>query len=282
MLPEKVFKTHVGNQEVTISTGKLAEQAGGAVTIQIGESLLLATATMSKGIREGLDFFPLSVDFEEKMYAAGKIPGGFFRREGRPGTEAILISRLTDRPLRPLFPKGMRNEVQIIVTTLSSDAENHLDIMAVNSASAALHISDIPWNGPIAAIRVGHIEGEFVANPTIPQMVDSSLDLRMAGSREAIIMVEAGAQEVSEALMIEALEYGHKAMQPLIDLQEEMRAALGKEKTEVPLAESDESVVEAVMARVGSRIRDIVVEHDDRSGRNEAMEELRLRQNPKN
>jgi polyribonucleotide nucleotidyltransferase len=183
MLPEKIFTTRIGNYEYTIGTGKLAEQAGGAVTVRVGDSLLLATATMSKGIREGLDFFPLSVDYEEKMYAAGRIPGSFFRREGRPSTEAILICRLTDRPLRPLFPDGMRNEVQIIITTLSSDAEQHLDIMAVNAASAALTISDIPWNGPIGAVRVGYIEGKFVVNPTIPQMVDSTLDLRMAGSQ---------------------------------------------------------------------------------------------------
>lgn len=275
MTQEQTFTTRVGNDEIHISTGKLAEQAGGAVTIRMGDSLLFATATMSKGIREGLDFFPLSVDYEEKMYAAGRIPGSFFRREGRPSTEAILICRLTDRPLRPLFPDGMRNEVQIIITTLSSDAEHHLDIMAVNAASAALTISDIPWNGPIAAIRVGYINGELVANPTIPQMVDSTLDLRMAGTRDAIIMVEAGALEVSEDILVEALEFGHQHMQPLIDLQEEMRTAAGKEKREVEFAQTDEELAEKVKARVGDRIRQIVVEFDDRSGRNEAMDELR-------
>jgi polyribonucleotide nucleotidyltransferase len=275
MLPERTFTTRVGNADIHISTGKLAEQAGGAVTIRMGDSQLFATATMSKGIREGLDFFPLSVDYEEKMYAAGRIPGSFFRREGRPSTEAILICRLTDRPLRPLFPDGMRNEVQIIITTLSSDSEHHLDIMAVNAASAALMLSNIPWNGPIGAIRVGYIEGQLVANPTIPQMVDSTLDLRMAGTREAIIMVEAGAQEVSEELLIEALEFGHNQMQPLIDLQIEMREALGKEKTEVVYAETDMELAERVQARIGDRIRQIVVEFDDRSGRNEAMDALR-------
>ncbi len=275
MQQEQTFTTRVGNDEIHISTGKLAEQAGGAVTIRMGDSLLFATATMSKGIREGLDFFPLSVDYEEKMYAAGRIPGSFFRREGRPSTEAILICRLTDRPLRPLFPDGMRNEVQIIITTLSSDAEHHLDIMAVNAASAALTISDIPWNGPIGAIRVGYINGELVANPTIPQMVDSTLDLRIAGTRDAIIMVEAGALEVSEEILVEALEFGHQQMQPLIDLQEEMRAAAGKEKREVEYAQTDEELAEKVKARVGDRIRQIVVEFDDRSGRNEAMDELR-------
>jgi len=275
MLPERTFTTRVGNADIHISTGKLAEQAGGAVTIRMGDSQLFATATMSKGIREGLDFFPLSVDYEEKMYAAGRIPGSFFRREGRPSTEAILICRLTDRPLRPLFPDGMRNEVQIIITTLSSDSEHHLDIMAVNAASAALMLSNIPWNGPIGAIRVGYIEGQLVANPTIPQMVDSTLDLRLAGTREAIIMVEAGAQEVSEELLIEALEFGHNQMQPLIDLQIEMREALGKEKTEVVYAETDMELAERVQARIGDRIRQIVVEFDDRSGRNEAMDALR-------
>ncbi len=173
MLPDHTFSTTVGNKEMTFSTGKLAEQAGGAVTARIGDCMLLATTTMSKNVREGLDFFPLSVDFEEKMYAAGRIPGGFFRREGRPTTEAILTSRLIDRPLRPLFPDGMRNEVQVIVTTLSSDSIYHLDILAVNAASAAMTISDIPWDGPIGAVRVGYINGELVASPTIPQMADS-------------------------------------------------------------------------------------------------------------
>ncbi|MFZ0544151.1 MAG: polyribonucleotide nucleotidyltransferase [Candidatus Promineifilaceae bacterium] len=275
MTPEKTFTTQVGNEEIHISTGKLAEQAGGAVTIRVGDSQLLATATMSKGIREGLDFFPLSVDYEEKMYAAGRIPGSFFRREGRPSTEAILICRLTDRPLRPLFPDGMRNEVQVIITTLSSDAEHHLDIMAVNAASAALMISDIPWNGPIGAVRVGYIDGQLVANPTIPQMVDSTLDLRMAGTKEAIIMVEAGAQEVSEELLVEALEFGHQQMQPIIDLQLEMREAVGKEKREVDYAQPDPDLTNTVQAKVGDRIHQIVVEFDDRSGRNEAMDELR-------
>ena len=152
MKSDTVFTTQVGRHALTIATGKLAEQAGGAVTLQVGESLLLATATMSKNVREGLDFFPLSVDFEEKMYAAGRIPGGFFRREGKPTTEAVLTSRLTDRPLRPLFPDGMRNEVQVIVTTLSSDSVHLLDIMSVNAASAALTISDVPWDGPILSL----------------------------------------------------------------------------------------------------------------------------------
>jgi polyribonucleotide nucleotidyltransferase len=275
MLPEHIFTTTVGGKEITFKTGKLAEQAGGAVVTQLGDNMLLTTATMSKSAREGLDFFPLSVDYEEKMYAAGRIPGSFFRREGRPTTDAILTARLTDRPLRPLFPDGMRNEVQVIITTLSSDSIHHMDIMAVNSASAAIMISDIPWNGPIGAVRVAYIDGQLVANPTIPEMENSSLDLRLAGTRDAIIMVEAGANEVSEELFVEALEFGHKAIQPLIDVQEEMRAAVGKEKREVAMAALDEGIVTAVKNRLGNRVKELVANHTDRSGRNEAMQALR-------
>jgi polyribonucleotide nucleotidyltransferase len=275
MPDERTFTTEIGGKEFSVSTGKLAEQAGGAVTARVGDSMLLATATMSKSTREGLDFFPLSVDYEENMYAAGRIPGSFFRREGRPSTEAILICRLTDRPLRPLFPKGMRNEVQMIITTLSSDGEHHLDIMAVNAASCALTISDIPWNGPIGAVRVGLIDDQLVANPTIEEMQESLLDLRMAASRDAIIMVEAGANEVSEELLLQALEFGHEAIQPIVDLQIEMREALGKEKREVNLASVDEALDTSVRERVGDRLKDIVARDLERNARNTAVEELR-------
>lgn len=275
MGPESVFHTTVGRHTLTIKTGKLAEQAGGAITLQVGESMLLATATMSKNVREGLDFFPLSVDFEEKMYAAGRIPGGFFRREGKPTTEAVLTSRLTDRPLRPLFPDGMRNEVQVIVTTLSSDSIHHLDIMSVNAASAALTISDVPWNGPIGAIRVGYIDGQFVADPTIPEMADSKLDLRIAGTRDAIIMVEAAAFEVPEELMVEALAFGHQALQPIITLLDEMRAAVGKEKREPTVSAVDTLIVDATKGRIGGRIADVIASTTEREDRNEALDALR-------
>ncbi len=275
MLEEKIFAAQVGDHDIVVSTGKLAEQAGGAVSARVGDCMVLATATMSKSIREGLDFFPLSVDYEEKMYAAGRIPGSFFRREGRPSTDSILVCRLTDRPLRPLFPYGMRNEVQIVITTLSSDSEHHLDILAVNAASMALTISDIPWNGPIGAVRVGYIDGEFIINPTIPQMADCQLDLRMAGTRDAIIMVEAGANEVSETIMLEALEVGHIGLQPLIDLQLEMRDAVGKEKREVNLASTDPEFTQQVRDRVGERIRQVVIDNTQREARNIAVEEIR-------
>lgn len=271
---EQTFTAKIGNEEITIATGRLAQQAGGAVTIQAGDTMLLATATMSKNAREGMDFFPLSVDFEEKMYAAGKIPGSFFRREGRATTEAILISRLTDRPLRPLFPDGMRNEVQVIITTLSSDDEHHLDTLCVNGASAAMHISDIPWAGPIGAVRVAYINGRFVANPTIQEMDNSILDLRMAGTKDAIIMVEAGAQEVTEELLVDALEFGHQAIQPFIQMQEEMREAVGKPKYEVELVELDPNILAMVTEQYGEQIKTTMAEID-RHIRNEAMSELR-------
>ena len=275
MYSEKSFTSRIGNEEITIATGKLAPQAGGAVTIRVGDCMLLSTATMSKSVREGLDFFPLSVDFEEKMYAGGRIPGGYFKREGRPTTEAVLVSRLTDRPLRPLFPDGMRNEVQIITSTLSADGIHNLDIMAVNAASAALHISNIPWNGPIGAVRVGYIDGQFVANPTKQDMEYSSLDLRMAASKDAIIMVEAGADEVTEEVLVEALEFGHAAMQSFIEMLNEMRAEVGKEKDEVVIKSVDAGLETAVKDRIGSRITEIIASTTDRHERNDEMGDLR-------
>src|SRR5574341_1526486 len=187
------FKTRLGEHEIVVETGHLAGQAGGAVTIREGDTLLIVTATMSAHAREGIDFFPLSVDYEERLYAAGRIPGNWFRRESRPPEGAILISRLTDRPLRPLFPKGMRNEVQVIATPLSHDQIHQSDILSVNGASAALMISDIPWEGPIGAVRVGMVNGQFVVNPTHDQMDESTLDLRMAATADAVLMVECGA-----------------------------------------------------------------------------------------
>jgi polyribonucleotide nucleotidyltransferase len=250
MKPEvKRYTTTVGSRTIAIETGKLAAQAGGAVTVHLNDSIVFAAATMGN-IREGIDFFPLSVDYEERMYAGGKIPGSFFRREGRPSTDAILTARLTDRPLRPLFPEGMRNEVQIIMYSLSADAENPLDILAINAASAAIMISDIPWNGPVAAVRVGRVDGQFIANPTFPEIERSELDLRIAGTRDAILMVEAGADEVPEDVMVAALEFGHKAIQPLIDLQLQMRAELGKPKRELTFAVPDKAFQDKVYARV--------------------------------
>ena len=275
MNPDQTFSTTIGGHEMTLSTGKLAGQAGGAVSIRQGDTMLLTTATMSKNMREGMSFFPLTVDFEEKIYAAGRIPGSFFRREARASTEGILTARVTDRAIRPLFPKGMRNEVQVITTAISSDSVHHLDLLSLNAASAALHISDVPWAGPVAAVRVGYIDGQLVVNATIQEMEASALDLRVAGSRDAILMVEAGAEMVSEALMVEALLFAHQQMQPLLDLFEEMRAAVGKEKREVALQVPDPALVAEVTARLDGRMKAIVAEKTERSDRNEAMAELR-------
>ncbi len=250
MKPEsKKYSTTLGNQTVTFETGKLAGQAGGAVTFGTPESIVFAAATMGD-VREGIDFFPLTVEYEERLYAGGRIPGSFFRREGRPGTEAILVSRLTDRPLRPLFKDGMRNEVQVIMFSLSSDGVNPLDVLAINAASAAIMISDIPWGGPVGAVRVGRVNGEFVVNPTYPEMDASDLDLRIAGTKDAILMVECGANEIPEEVMVAALELGHKSIQPLIDLQLKMQAEVGKPKREVTLFVPADDIKKKVFERV--------------------------------
>lgn len=249
-----------GDRTLTVESGQLAWQASGAVTLRYGDTLVLATATASKEPRPNIDFFPLTVDYEEKMYAAGKIPGGFIKREGRPSTEAILVSRLTDRPLRPLFPKGFRNDVQIVASPLSVDQENDPDILAIIGASAALMISDIPFNGPVGACRMGYVDGQLVVNPTFSQLADSKLDLVMAATRDAIVMVEAGAAQVPESVIVEALQRGHEAIIPVLDLQERMRAACGKEKREFPLKTTPEELTAALKEYVGSRLHDHLVQ----------------------
>ncbi len=259
MIPEvKSYSTTVGSREITIETGKLAGQANGSVTIRLGDTLLLAAATMSKTAREGIDFLPLSVDYEERMYAGGRIPGSFFRREGRPGADAILISRLTDRPLRPLFPDGMRNDIQVIMYSLSSDGEIPIDILAINAASTAITISDIPWGGPVGAVRIGRVNGELVVNPTFQEIDQSDLDLRLAGTRDAILMVECGADQVPEDVMVAALELGHKSIQPLIDLQEKMRNEIGKPKSEPIINLPDPEFQRKVFERLSGPMNELL------------------------
>ncbi len=242
MKPEsKQYQVMVGSKPITIETGTLAGQAGGALTVRLGDTMIFAAATMSPEVRLGIDYFPLTVDYEERMYAGGRIPGSFFRREGRPSEEAILIARLTDRPLRPLFPKDLRNDVQVILYSLSVDGENPIDALAINAASSALMISDVPWGGPVGAVRIGRIGDQFVVNPTMAEQEKSDLDLRIAGTRDAILMVECGAQEISEAVMVEALNFGHQSIQPLIDIQEQMAQEIGKTKqTYTPFILPDE------------------------------------------
>lgn len=270
----KTFSATMGGEEVIIETGRLAQQAGGAVTVRIGDTMLLATATMSKSVREGLDFFPLSVDYEEKLYAAGRIPGSFMRREGRPSDRAILISRVIDRTLRPLFPKNMINDVQIILTSLSADQEHQVDMIGIIAASTAIMISDIPWAGPVCGVRIGLIDGELVINPSVSQMENSRLDLRVSGTEDAINMVECGADEVDEETMIRALMLAHESMQPIIELQKQIQAAIGKEKSDFTSKVHDDALEEEIRSTYSSRIGDLIRTYSDRDERKAAMEAL--------
>jgi len=258
MKPEvKRYTAEVGGKSVVFETGKLAHQAGGAVTVQLDDAMVFAASTMSPSAREGIDFLPMSVNYEERMYAGGSIPGSFFRREGRPHNDAILTSRLIDRPLRPLFPKGMRNDIQVLIYSLSAD-DNPLDILAINAASASVMISNIPWDGPVGAVRVGRINGELMVNPTFAEMEQSDLDLRLAGTKEAILMVECGADEVPEEVMVQALELGHKSIQPLIEAQSKMAAEVGKPKSE-PIVALDDAELEAkVFEYVSAPMKELI------------------------
>ncbi|MBI3747057.1 MAG: hypothetical protein HY264_11155, partial [Chloroflexi bacterium] len=224
------LETQFGGRTLTIETGRLARLAGGAVTVRYGDTMVLGTANRSDP-RPGLDFFPLTVEFEERMYAAGKIPGGFIKREARASEAATLAARLTDRPIRPLFPEGYKDDIQLVITVLSTDQENEPDVIGTVAASAALSISEIPFAGPVGAVRVGRIDGQFVVNPTFSQLADSELDLIVSGTRDAIMMVEAGAKLLPEDVMAEAILFGHRALQPLIDIQEELVKLVGKAKS---------------------------------------------------
>ena len=221
----------VGRNDMSFETGKLAKQADGAVVVRSGDTMVLATAQGRTEAREGADFFPLTVDVEERMYAAGKIPGGFFKREGRPTEKAILTARMIDRPIRPLWPKGFTNEVQVICTTLSADLITPHDILAINGASAALMISPLPFMGPVGAVRIGLIDDELVINPSLPEVEEESkMDLIVVGTKEGLTMVEAGAEEVPEELLLEALELAHAEIKKLCEAQEELRREVGKPK----------------------------------------------------
>ena len=254
----KQFITEVDGKTVIFESGMLAGQAGGAVTVRVGDSVVFSAATMGAEPKEGQDFFPLTVEYEERLYAGGRIPGSFFRREGRPAGDVILTSRLIDRPLRPLFSQDIRNEVQVILYSLSADFVNPLDIIAINAASASLMISDIPWDGPVGAVRVGRINGKLIANPTYDEIEESDLDLRIAGTADAILMVEAGSKEISEEDMVEALIFGQKAIQPLVAIQNEMAAAIGKPKREVPRFTVDQDAIETVVEKYSQTMDDMM------------------------
>ena len=276
MKPEsKKFIVNVGGNPLTFETGKLAAQAGGSVTVRYGDTVVFAAATMGSEPRMGQDFFPLTVEYEERMYAGGKIPGSFFRREGRPGTDAILVSRLTDRPLRPLFNQAIRNEVQVIMFSLSADTENPLDVLAINAASAALIISDIPWGGPVGAVRVGRVNGEFIINPNYAQIDEGDLDLRIAGTKDAILMVECGSNEIDEETMVAALLFGHEAIQPICDTQIQMAQEIGKAKREVQLFTLDEAIAEKVYNRAHNDIDETIESHKGKHEQQAALNAVR-------
>ena len=245
---------------LTLETGKIARQASGAVIATFGDTVVLATAVSSKVEREGQDFFPLTCDYLEKTYAAGKIPGGFFKREGRLTEKETLTSRLIDRPLRPLFPKGFLCETQIIANVLSFGEENVSDIMGMIAASAALSISDIPFNGPVSAVRIGMVDGKFVVNPTLKEMEQTKLELTVAGTKEAIMMVESWAAEVSEDVMLDALELAHEEIKKGVALQEKLREQAGIEKRTVKEIKIDSALVEEVKAKAVSGISEFIAD----------------------
>src|SRR5205823_4743890 len=254
-MPVTRSQATINGKPLTFETGKYAKQAGGAVTVQYGDTVVFAAATVANTIRTGIDFFPLTVDFEERLYAAGKIPGSFPRREGRPSEEGILTARLTDRPIRPLFPKGFKNDVQIVISCWSSDQENGYDVLAVNAASAALTISNAPFEGPIGCVRVGTVGGQLTLNPTIEQMKSSELDLIVAGTKDSVMMVEAGANQITEDRLIEALALAQQGIAAICQAQEELRNAAGKPKIEWTPPVRDEVKLGPVRQYLEERIR---------------------------
>jgi polyribonucleotide nucleotidyltransferase len=272
--PATQTKLEIGGRGLTADAGHVAQQASGAVTIRSGDTMLLVTATMAASPREGIDFFPLTADYEEKLYAAGKIPGGFIRREGRPSEQAILNSRLMDRPIRPLFPKDFRNDVQVIATVLSVDQESDPAVLAINGASLALTISPIPFQGPIGAVRMGLLDGQLVVNPPVSRMEESSLDLVVAGTREAIIMVEAGAKEVPEEKIVEALRVAHREIVRLCEWQEEFARIVGKQKVEVPESPKDPEIDQAVDQFLAERL-DQALFNPNKALRESALDDLK-------
>jgi polyribonucleotide nucleotidyltransferase len=273
-LEPHIVNGDIGGRHLIIETGKLAGQANAAVTVTYGETVVLVTVCFNREAREGVDFLPLTIDYEERLYAAGKIPGGFIRREGRPSEAAILACRQTDRPIRPLLPKTWRSEIQIITTVLSADQENDPDILSVIGASAALSLSEVPFDGPVGAVNVGYINGELVLNPLLPQLEESQLDLVVVSTREKVIMVEAGAKEISEDIVMQAIKFAHEANQDIIRLQEQLQKEAGKPKVPVPVIEENEELVSEVAAMADDRLAG-ALDMVDRDTRENAMTELK-------
>ena len=269
------YSMQLGGRTLTVETGKLAKQANGAVMVRYGDTAVLVAATGSAAPREGIDFFPLTVDFEEKLYSVGKIPGGFIKREGRPSEAAILTSRLIDRPIRPMFPDGFRNDVQIVATTFSVDQNNTPDIPAMIGASCALCISDVPFNGPIAGVRVGLIDGQFIINPSIDKQAQSEINLVVAGTKHAILMVEAGSKEVTEEVMLEAILFGHEVIKEIVVFQEKIQAEIGKVKREMTLYEPPVEISLQISEFSEQKIKDALYNNSEKLAREEAVDVLK-------
>src|SRR6266404_1435455 len=247
-----------GGKSISFETGRIAKQAHGSVVVRVGDNVVLASAVANQEPREGIDFFPLTVDYREYTYAGGRIPGGFIKREGRPSEREILTSRQIDRPIRPLFPEGFRCETQVIAFVLSADTENDPDVAGINGASAALTISDIPFNGPIGAVRVGLVNGQFIINPTYSEMRDSLLNIMVVGTADGIVMIESGAKEVKEETVVDAIEFGHNEVKKICAAINDLRAKVGKKKREVVPPEFDERYYDDLKSKVGSDLTDRV------------------------
>ena len=271
---EKSFRMELAGRSLIVETGKMAKQASGAVLVRYGETVVLVTSTASKEAREGMDFFPLTVDYEEKMYAVGKMPGGFLRREGRPGNSAILNARLIDRPIRPLFDKRCRNDIHVMATVLSLDYDNAPELCGMLGASASLGISDIPWDGPIAGVRVGRVDGKFVINPTQEQLKVSTLNITVAGSETAILMVEGGAQEAPEEDVLDAIMFGHETIKELVAFQKKIIEEVGKPKRTLIFPEIPEEIKTAIYAYAERPLKEAIF-NPDKLTREAHMEEVR-------
>src|SRR5881227_1185458 len=254
--PTSITVDLAGGKQISFETGKLAKQAHGSAVVRLGENVVLATAVANPEPREGIDFFPLTVDYREYTYAGGRIPGGFIKREGRPSEREILTSRQIDRPIRPLFPDGFRCETQVIAFVLSADTENDPDVAGINGASAALTISDIPFNGPIAAVRVGLVSGQFIINPTYSEMRDSLINIMVVGTADGIVMIESGAKEVKEETVVDAIEFAHTEIKKICAAINDLRAKAGKPKREVTPPEFDQAYYDKLKKKIGADLTD--------------------------
>ena len=266
----RTFQTMFAGRELIVETGKTSELANGSCWVRYGETVVMANVTMSAKPREGVDFFPLSVDYEEKLYAVGKIPGSFLKRESRPSERAILTSRVIDRPIRPLFPKDMRNDVSVVATVLATDVDNSPEVVAMTAVAIAISISDIPWNGPVASVSVGLVDGKFVLNPNIEERAKSDLDLTVASSGEKIVMIEAGANEVDDKTMLDAIMTGHEELKHIIDFINEIKAEVGKPKIEFESMEVPTELFDAIKEMAIDRVKE-ALDTDDKTVRDERL-----------